>query len=79
VLSSGLILWKPALAWECAAQQNKRQKEIAMSQVEKAIRFAELHRKGDPLFINARTDLFLGTDPATHPGKIPDALQRQAA
>ncbi|WP_065329154.1 isocitrate lyase/PEP mutase family protein [Tritonibacter mobilis] len=35
--------------------------------------------EGVPLFINARTDLFLGTAPATHPGKIPDALQRQAA
>ncbi|WP_255734627.1 isocitrate lyase/phosphoenolpyruvate mutase family protein [Epibacterium sp. MM17-32] len=35
--------------------------------------------EGVPLFINARTDLFFGTAPATHPGKIPDALQRQAA
>ncbi|MCZ4269662.1 isocitrate lyase/phosphoenolpyruvate mutase family protein [Rhodobacteraceae bacterium G21628-S1] len=35
--------------------------------------------EGVPIFINARTDLFLGTAPATHPGKIPDALQRQAA
>ena len=32
-----------------------------------------------PLFINARTDLFLGTDPATHGAAVPDAIERAAA
>lgn len=34
---------------------------------------------GLPFFINARTDLFLGTDPATHAGLVPQALERAAA
>lgn len=32
-----------------------------------------------PLFINARTDLFLGTDPATHPDALGEAREKQAA
>jgi len=32
-----------------------------------------------PLFINARTDLFLGSDPATHPDHLSEALERAAA
>ncbi|MEO1638689.1 MAG: isocitrate lyase/phosphoenolpyruvate mutase family protein [Pseudomonadota bacterium] len=35
--------------------------------------------EGIPLFINARTDLFLGADPATHQSLLPDALDRAAA
>ncbi|MEO1688971.1 MAG: isocitrate lyase/phosphoenolpyruvate mutase family protein, partial [Pseudomonadota bacterium] len=35
--------------------------------------------EGVPLFINARTDLFLGTDPATHAGRVDAALERAAA
>lgn len=35
--------------------------------------------KGVPLFINARTDLFLGSDPATHSGSLSKAQERQAA
>lgn len=34
---------------------------------------------GCALFINARTDLFLGSDPATHKGHIDEALTRAAA
>ncbi|MEL6584450.1 MAG: isocitrate lyase/phosphoenolpyruvate mutase family protein [Pseudomonadota bacterium] len=34
---------------------------------------------GLPFFINARTDLFLGTDPATHAGLVPQALERATA
>ncbi|WP_343294137.1 isocitrate lyase/phosphoenolpyruvate mutase family protein [Ruegeria sp. ANG-R] len=32
-----------------------------------------------PLFINARTDLFLGTDPETHKDSLPEALERETA
>lgn len=32
-----------------------------------------------PVFINARTDLFLGTDPATHAGRVEEALVRAEA
>lgn len=32
-----------------------------------------------PLFINARTDLFLGTDPDTHANALPEALARAQA
>ena len=34
---------------------------------------------GVPLVLNARTDLFLGTDPATHRDLLPDAFAREAA
>jgi len=37
-------------------------------------------RKDDmPLFINARTDIFLGADPADHAGAMPEAIERAAA
>jgi 2-methylisocitrate lyase-like PEP mutase family enzyme len=32
-----------------------------------------------PLFVNARTDLFLDSDPQTHAGLVDDALDREAA
>nr|WP_232307016.1 isocitrate lyase/phosphoenolpyruvate mutase family protein [Sphingomonas sp. Y57] len=32
-----------------------------------------------PVFINARTDLFLGTDPATHAARLDEALTRVTA
>lgn len=32
-----------------------------------------------PLFLNARTDLFLGTDPATHESSLAEAREREAA
>lgn len=35
--------------------------------------------EGAPLFVNARTDLFLGTDPASHEGHLAEALEREAA
>ena len=35
--------------------------------------------EGVPLFINARTDLFLGTDPAAHPAQVAEAIDRAAA
>ncbi|SFS91294.1 2-Methylisocitrate lyase, PEP mutase family [Sulfitobacter marinus] len=35
--------------------------------------------EGVPLFINARTDLFLGTDQARHPEQIAEAIDRAAA
>ncbi len=35
--------------------------------------------EGVALFINARTDLFLGADPATHNAHIGEAIERQAA
>jgi 2-methylisocitrate lyase-like PEP mutase family enzyme len=35
--------------------------------------------EGVPLFINARTDLFLGRDPETHRDQLPEALERAAA
>lgn len=35
--------------------------------------------EGVPLFINARTDLFLGTDPDTHEGCVTEAKEREAA
>ncbi len=44
----------------------------------KAIR-AAAQAAGVPLFINARTDLFLDTDAATHRALIGDALMREAA
>ncbi|MEX0284363.1 MAG: isocitrate lyase/phosphoenolpyruvate mutase family protein [Paracoccaceae bacterium] len=34
---------------------------------------------GVPLAINARTDLFLGTDPATHAGSVDEAIERAGA
>jgi len=40
-------------------------------------RAAEL--EGVPLFINARTDLFLGADPSTHKTLIAEAIDRAAA
>lgn len=36
-------------------------------------------KKGVPLFINARTDLFLDSNPATHSDFLNDACERQAA
>ncbi len=36
-------------------------------------------KEGIELFINARTDLFLGTDPSTHSMRVGDALEREAA
>ena len=36
-------------------------------------------QEGIELFINARTDLFLGTDPSTHSARIGDAIERGAA
>ncbi len=35
--------------------------------------------EGVPLVLNARTDLFLGTDPASHEGHLAEALERGAA
>ncbi len=32
-----------------------------------------------PLFVNARTDLFLGTDPGSHEDRVNEAIERQAA
>jgi len=32
-----------------------------------------------PLFINARTDLFLGSDPKTHSSLVDEAIEREAA
>lgn len=32
-----------------------------------------------PIFVNARTDLFLGSDPATHAGLVSEALERETA
>ncbi|MEX0310283.1 MAG: isocitrate lyase/phosphoenolpyruvate mutase family protein, partial [Tateyamaria sp.] len=37
------------------------------------------NEEGVPLFINARTDLFLGTDPDTHKDRMPEAKDRAAA
>jgi 2-methylisocitrate lyase-like PEP mutase family enzyme len=34
---------------------------------------------GSDLFINARTDLFLGSDPSTHPARVAEAIERVAA
>lgn len=36
-------------------------------------------QEGIELFINARTDLFLGTDPSSHSARIGDAIEREAA
>jgi len=36
-------------------------------------------QEGIELFINARTDLFLGTDPSTHSARLGDAIEREAA
>lgn len=44
----------------------------------KAVRGAA-DEEGTPLFINARTDLFLGTDPSTHPARLDEAIARAAA
>lgn len=44
----------------------------------KAIR-AVAEAEGVPLFINARTDLFLGTDPETHRDRVSEAKERQVA
>jgi 2-methylisocitrate lyase-like PEP mutase family enzyme len=35
--------------------------------------------EGVPLFVNARTDLFLGTDPASHADRVSQAQEREAA
>ncbi len=35
--------------------------------------------EGVPLVLNARTDLFLGTEPARHQGYLEEALEREAA
>ncbi|MCY4180236.1 MAG: isocitrate lyase/phosphoenolpyruvate mutase family protein [Litoreibacter sp.] len=35
--------------------------------------------EGIPIVLNARTDLFLGTDPARHEGHLSEALEREAA
>ena len=35
--------------------------------------------EGIPLVLNARTDLFLGTDPASHESHVAEALEREAA
>ena len=35
--------------------------------------------EGIPLVLNARTDLFLGADPASHEGHLAEALEREAA
>jgi 2-methylisocitrate lyase-like PEP mutase family enzyme len=35
--------------------------------------------EGVPLFVNARTDLFLGTDPASHADRVSQAQAREAA
>ncbi len=35
--------------------------------------------QGIPLFVNARTDLFLGSDPASHGDRMAEAVERQAA
>lgn len=35
--------------------------------------------EGVPMVLNARTDLFLGTDPASHEGHLVEALEREAA
>jgi 2-methylisocitrate lyase-like PEP mutase family enzyme len=44
----------------------------------KAIRHAA-NEEGTDLFINARTDLFLGTDPSTHEEIVEEAIEREAA
>jgi len=52
----------------------------AQNQVEriKAVRHAA-DQEGIDLFINARTDLFLGTDPSTHEAHFSEAIKREAA
>ncbi len=35
--------------------------------------------EGIPLVVNARTDLFLGTDPASHDARLAEAMEREAA
>ncbi|WP_231703997.1 isocitrate lyase/PEP mutase family protein [Cochlodiniinecator piscidefendens] len=37
------------------------------------------NEEGVDLFINARTDLFLGTDPSTHKALFDEAIEREAA
>ena len=44
----------------------------------KAVRLAA-EREGVPLFINARTDLFLGADQSTHRARVSEAIDREAA
>lgn len=44
----------------------------------KAVRQAA-NEEGIDLFINARTDLFLGTDPSTHAMRVGEAIAREAA
>lgn len=44
----------------------------------KAVRLAA-EREGVHLFINARTDLFLGADPSTHEMLVAEAIDREAA
>ncbi|MEJ6392148.1 isocitrate lyase/phosphoenolpyruvate mutase family protein [Gymnodinialimonas sp. 2305UL16-5] len=49
-------------------------------QVARIEAIADVARREEvPLFVNARTDLFLGSDPNAHPGLIPQALEREAA
>lgn len=40
---------------------------------------AAADEEGVPLYLNARTDMFLGTDPATHEYSLTEALEREAA
>lgn len=40
---------------------------------------ATASEEGIPLFLNARTDLFLGTDPSTHKAQLAEAMERAAA
>ncbi|WP_299915802.1 isocitrate lyase/phosphoenolpyruvate mutase family protein [uncultured Roseobacter sp.] len=50
------------------------------TQVERIRAVREAARMEDiPLFINARTDVFLGSDPSEHAELAPDALEREAA
>jgi 2-methylisocitrate lyase-like PEP mutase family enzyme len=44
----------------------------------KAARHAA-EQEGIDVFVNARTDLFLGTDPSTHKALIDEAIEREAA
>ena len=44
----------------------------------KAVRQAA-RQDGMDLFINARTDVFLGSDPSTHPARVGEAIERAVA
>lgn len=50
--------------------------EDQVSRIKAARHAAE--QEGIDLFINARTDLFLGTDPSTHKALIDEAIEREA-